>query len=282
MSRETIRQMLQDCFQFLTFDENPRLLFDPDSKFEFSPRGPIPEPNRREDPSVEPEPAPDDPPIRSEAPQMEDRIKLSSTVAAIHAELTSCRKRTVDVFGQMCEQLEQLERHRKDSRGHDTLRKAEMLRRVRVGKLSHLQLLRFRPVDGACHAAGHRGRGGDDQGDCGKWRPAATPRGFPACRHLLFLKPLDTAQIAVNDSVQVARLWVAVIRFVCGDRNWRTSENEGICEPRSPRDTVHAAAARFALPDHCNARCLHPDHAASVTNRSRSVGRLRSFLPGSR
>ena len=88
MSRETIREILRDCFQFLSFDENPRLLFDPDNQFEFSPRGPIPEPNRREDPSVEPEPAPDDPPIPSEAPQMEDRIKLSSTVAAIHTELT--------------------------------------------------------------------------------------------------------------------------------------------------------------------------------------------------
>ncbi len=128
VSRETIRQMLQDCFQFLTFDENPRLLFDPDSKFEFSPREPIREPKQREDPSVAPEPAPNDPPIQSEAPHAEDRVKLSSTVAAIHAELTSCRKRTVDVFGQMCEQLEQLERHHKDSRGHDSLRKAEMLR----------------------------------------------------------------------------------------------------------------------------------------------------------
>jgi hypothetical protein len=109
VSRETIRQMLQDCFQFLTFDENPRLLFDPESKFVFSPR--------------------------------EDKAKLSSTVASIHTELTACRKRTVDVFGQMCEQLDQLEplqqqleqrqqleRHDKSSIRDDTLRRAEILR----------------------------------------------------------------------------------------------------------------------------------------------------------
>jgi len=96
VSRETIRQMLQDCFQFLTFDEHPRLLFDPDSKFEFSPR--------------------------------ERKLKLSSTVASIHAELTACRKRTVDIFGQMCEQLDQLERHEKDSRRDNSLGQAELLR----------------------------------------------------------------------------------------------------------------------------------------------------------
>ena len=46
VSRETIREILQRCFQFLSFDENPRLLFDPDNKFEFSPRDPDEPPGR--------------------------------------------------------------------------------------------------------------------------------------------------------------------------------------------------------------------------------------------
>jgi hypothetical protein len=96
VSRETIRAMLQDCFHFLSFDMNPRLLFDPDSKFEFSPR--------------------------------EGGEKLFSTVGDVHRELTALRKRTVDLFGEMCWQLEQLERHDKDSRRNDWLRKAEKLR----------------------------------------------------------------------------------------------------------------------------------------------------------
>ena len=71
---------LQRCFQFLSFDENPRLLFDPDNKFEFSPRDA------------------DEPP----APTRRAGRKIPSTVSAIHAELTALRKRTVDLFGDLC------------------------------------------------------------------------------------------------------------------------------------------------------------------------------------
>jgi hypothetical protein len=94
VSRETIRQMLRDCFQFLTFEENPRVLFDPDSRSEFSPRG-----------------------LKND--------KLPSTVREIHVELTALRKRTIDLFGELCWQLEQLERYDKDARRVRGLREAQ-------------------------------------------------------------------------------------------------------------------------------------------------------------
>jgi hypothetical protein len=79
VTRETIREVLRDCFVFLSFDENPRLLFDPSSRYEFNPRDSA---GRR----------------------------LPSTVREIHIELTKLRKRTVDLFDEMCWETDQIKR----------------------------------------------------------------------------------------------------------------------------------------------------------------------------
>ena len=96
VSRETIREVLRDCFLFLSFDENPRLLFDPDSRYEFNPRD-------------------------------SHGTQLSSTAREIHIELTLLRKRTVDLFDAMCWQIEQIKRLKVETRSED-LAKAEELR----------------------------------------------------------------------------------------------------------------------------------------------------------
>ena len=71
VSRETIREMLRDCFVFLSFDENPRLLFDPDSRYEFNPRS-------------------------------SEGVRLPSTVRAIHVELTTLEAAHRRISSTMC------------------------------------------------------------------------------------------------------------------------------------------------------------------------------------